>query len=289
MKKGTSVAISILLIVAIFVAWYIYGDDIIDTINPEYKDYGVSLKITDDGGHFLIGLDDIVNVTLGENPSTGYSWNVTEYDTDVLELINESYYIPNYDSEMVGQPGNHVWLFKAMMIGVTTLKIEYARAWEDAPIDTFEVTFKVVESVNTENLHIEATVTDDDPDDLYWVEMIPSTSDDYRAIIGSPTTCNVYQAKVSPEFGYMKDFMLITKFDLEGEIPQVDCTECGNIWSGEVDIKYNPDNGDIYVGYLPEEHGGLKMTLVKITNPTYTGELDIHHWTYIGPVPLVQG
>lgn len=92
-----------------------------------------------------------VNVKVGEpitlniagNITTGYSWNVSEIDTSILQQNGD----PDYkaDSSLAGAGGMYTFKFNAVAAGTTTLKLAYLRTWETGtpPIKTYELTVDV--------------------------------------------------------------------------------------------------------------------------------------------------
>ncbi|WP_298665264.1 protease inhibitor I42 family protein [uncultured Methanofollis sp.] len=86
---------------------------------------------------------DIVGVRLKENPTTGYSWNVTL--SAGLTLLNDTYTVDPHPEGMVGVGGTHLWLVRADAAGNQTFSGIYKRPWENATEteDTFLLTLKV--------------------------------------------------------------------------------------------------------------------------------------------------
>ena len=78
-------------------------------------------------------------VTLGSNPTTGFSWNEDAIisDIDVLTQIEHKVLSHTRDENMppeemgiVGAAGKEVWVFNSAKSGETTLSFEYGRPWE---------------------------------------------------------------------------------------------------------------------------------------------------------------
>jgi inhibitor of cysteine peptidase len=89
---------------------------------------------------------DTLVVRLAANPSTGYTWEVKELDTAMLEQVGE----PVFESadtppDLVGAGGTLVLTFKVLQSGTTALTLIYHRPWETdvEPIQTFSVTLTV--------------------------------------------------------------------------------------------------------------------------------------------------
>lgn len=70
-------------------------------------------------------------VTLGSNPTTGFSWNQDAFivDGEVLTQIEHAY-IPPEENSNLGVAGKEMWLFNSLKSGQTVLTFEYSRPWE---------------------------------------------------------------------------------------------------------------------------------------------------------------
>lgn len=83
-----------------------------------------SIIVTADNPQFTINLKS--------NPTTGYSWHVGQYDTNLLEVVSHKYNPST--SQLVGAGGIDVWTFKVTPTALTaphviTLKMNYLRPW----------------------------------------------------------------------------------------------------------------------------------------------------------------
>jgi inhibitor of cysteine peptidase len=70
---------------------------------------------------------------LKSNPTTGYSWFIHNYDTDLIELVSHQFQRP--DSKLMGAPGFERWIFrlKPAAFNVSqqlTIRLVYMRPWE---------------------------------------------------------------------------------------------------------------------------------------------------------------
>ncbi|MBN1133916.1 MAG: protease inhibitor I42 family protein [Methanosarcinaceae archaeon] len=83
---------------------------------------------------------DIIIVELEENPTTGYSWNLTY--SEGLELSEDNYTQENNTEEMVGAGGFHQWTFKLTDTGEQKISAVYMKPWEERTGDenTFDLT-----------------------------------------------------------------------------------------------------------------------------------------------------
>ena len=106
----------------------------------------IDLDASHNGQEIEVAVGDLLVITLGSNPTTGFGWQLSGIDEDLLALV-ESRYEPGENAEqgMVGAAGNEVWTFKALTTGVTTISMEYSRPWEggEKAVQTFEVTVTI--------------------------------------------------------------------------------------------------------------------------------------------------
>jgi inhibitor of cysteine peptidase len=87
---------------------------------------------TDNEPPVSILIGELAEVALKENPTTGYSWNVSL--SDGLVIVNETTIGPEND-RIVGAGGVHVWTIKAVAPGNQSFSGVYRRSWEP-PSDT---------------------------------------------------------------------------------------------------------------------------------------------------------
>lgn len=74
-----------------------------------------------------VEVGDIARIVLKGNPTTGYDWQYTVGDTDVVGITGQSY-VP--DSDLIGAGGTYTWSFKVLKAGKTTIMFQYYRPWE---------------------------------------------------------------------------------------------------------------------------------------------------------------
>jgi len=97
-----------------------------------------------DGEHAKAHVGDTLVVSLGANPSTGYSWKVATANRSVLRFDSASYVKAAKAPLIAGAPGVAVLIFKVVGRGKTTLKLNYVSAGTPAKVGK---TFSVVLSV----------------------------------------------------------------------------------------------------------------------------------------------
>ena len=92
-----------------------------------------SFDQTNNGGTYNIPLDTLIQLRLPENPTTGFSWNLSV--TPGISILNDTY-IPNDTSgKLVGSGGVHLWFLKATGPGDQGISGVYVRPWEPANVN----------------------------------------------------------------------------------------------------------------------------------------------------------
>lgn len=87
---------------------------------------------------------EILIIELEENPTTGFSWKYNEYDTSILELLDDEYMPDSVETDIVGSGGIHHYEFRGLSEGETTLTFKYIKSWEGEESAEDTKTFKVV-------------------------------------------------------------------------------------------------------------------------------------------------
>ena len=84
---------------------------------------------SDNGKFIILKKGDTVYLKLKENPSTGYSWNLTM--SKGLKLKSDEYISSNPSNKLiVGAGGVHLWEIKATARGKQQIEGIYKRSWE---------------------------------------------------------------------------------------------------------------------------------------------------------------
>lgn len=107
----------------------------------------VTVTETNKDGVIKITKGETLEVRLPGNPTTGYTWEVTQIDRAVLDPLGEPEFIQD-DGGGVGAGGRLVLRFKASQPGECFLRLDYRRPWEVgvAPEQVFELLVVVSES-----------------------------------------------------------------------------------------------------------------------------------------------
>ena len=109
----------------------------------------VLLTSLDNGRSLEICPGSQIQLTLAENPSTGYRWSLAPLDPALVELVSEQSKAPaggsgsqdQSQSQAVGSPGEVIYRFKALRPGRTEISLRHLRSWEGdrSTIDRFRV------------------------------------------------------------------------------------------------------------------------------------------------------
>jgi inhibitor of cysteine peptidase len=97
------------------------------------------MEETDSGQTVAMTVEQELQISLGSNPSTGYSWEIESALDGILQQIGEPVFMP--DTNLPGSGGTEVFTFRAIAAGELSLRLIYHRTWEEnvPPIRTFEL------------------------------------------------------------------------------------------------------------------------------------------------------
>lgn len=106
----------------------------------------IQLVDTDNGGQVKIKQGQSINLRLEANPTTGFGWEVSQVDAQILTQKGEKAYEEAAKGKpVVGGGGWEIFHFDSLQKGDTTLTLIYHRAWEKdvPPVKTYEVKVRV--------------------------------------------------------------------------------------------------------------------------------------------------
>lgn len=105
--------------------------------------HALELTGRDNGRSISVPLTETLSVTLTGNPTTGYLWELTAVDREVLAMETEPVFAP--ESTLTGAGGKFTFRFTPRKPGTTTVKLFYRRPWEKntEPLHTFDLTVLV--------------------------------------------------------------------------------------------------------------------------------------------------
>ena len=99
----------------------------------------MKLSENDSGKTVEIRVGDELEVVLPRQPTTGYVWEVSSLDSDVLRLGKADFFA---DDNAIGSGGMEIIKFHAIAAGTGVVRLIYHRPFEPnmSPINSFKVT-----------------------------------------------------------------------------------------------------------------------------------------------------
>jgi inhibitor of cysteine peptidase len=87
--------------------------------------------------------NQILELSLITNPSTGYTWQYVQHpNPKVLQEIKH-YLVPQGSNP--GSPSLEYWLYNPINPGITSISLKYNRSWsKEPPLKTFQVNIVTV-------------------------------------------------------------------------------------------------------------------------------------------------
>ncbi|MGD0816964.1 MAG: protease inhibitor I42 family protein [Methanomassiliicoccales archaeon] len=82
----------------------------------------------------LVGKGEKFDISLEENPTTGYVWEAT-YDKSYIGLLKK---IHQRTTDAIGGGGRTLFTFVALQEGNTVLRLRLVRPWEGKEIETLD-------------------------------------------------------------------------------------------------------------------------------------------------------
>jgi inhibitor of cysteine peptidase len=107
---------------------------------------GKMLTEENNGDSIILEINDVIDIKLESNPTTGYGWALSEETDDSIISLNNSEFVESEkDKELVGSGGHEIFSFKAISKGKTIILLNYERPWEEEeePVKAFELTVSV--------------------------------------------------------------------------------------------------------------------------------------------------
>ncbi|MCY6371356.1 protease inhibitor I42 family protein [Clostridium ganghwense] len=123
----------------------IIGIDDRERVSAYVGDFPVTVMNENTKKEKYMKKDQTIAVKLTENASTGYTWNYTIENPDIIEFTADG--VEEINKDLVGSPSNHYWGFKAKKEGSTTITFNLYREWEgkEKSIKTYKYKVSVVQ------------------------------------------------------------------------------------------------------------------------------------------------
>lgn len=85
----------------------------------------------------VVQKNEIIDITLDSNPTTGYSWNFS-IDENHIKLVSKDFLS---SSKKLGASGTEKFIFKALKEGETSIPMSYKRPWENSYL--YQIIYKI--------------------------------------------------------------------------------------------------------------------------------------------------
>ncbi|MDV0447395.1 hypothetical protein MsAg5_12830 [Methanosarcinaceae archaeon Ag5] len=82
---------------------------------------------------------EVIKIQTKGNPTTGYEWTALMSENGMLKLLDSVYVQDPSEPGMAGVGGIYEWYVTSDIAGTYTFDAQYARSWEDQPIDKFYI------------------------------------------------------------------------------------------------------------------------------------------------------
>ena len=120
--------LSIIRMAALAGAWLMYSPGAISCSVPEKAPKIMLLLVEKDNDRTLaIHPGETVQISLPENATTGYRWEIERYDEDLIKLLAAE---PCYTDNAVGSGGVVAFTFQGKNPGSGEIVLKHWRSWE---------------------------------------------------------------------------------------------------------------------------------------------------------------
>ncbi len=103
----------------------------------------IKLSEADRGKTISVNTGDVIIISLTENPTTGFQWEMDNIDNRVIVLEKELFSEPGDGG--IGSGGTKSYVFKALTSGNQLIQLKYWKAWEgEGSVDKrFDITLSI--------------------------------------------------------------------------------------------------------------------------------------------------
>ena len=91
----------------------------------------IHVDASHNGGEVTLEVGEVVEISLAENRTTGFRWEIKSQAEPACALVNSTF---EAAVSPPGKGGTHRWQFQAEHQGIGEIALEYRRAWDpDVP------------------------------------------------------------------------------------------------------------------------------------------------------------
>ena len=106
--------------------------------------YKTILTDKDNGLNLSFKVNEKVLLKLFSNPTTGYTWQIYNYDKSIISIKDKGFY--PYRPEVLGSSGEQAFEINCITLGVFDLVLYYKRPWEKDFKRIYQLRIKVEEN-----------------------------------------------------------------------------------------------------------------------------------------------
>ncbi len=99
----------------------------------------VTLTENNNQKHIEIHVDDIIQIQLDESPTTGYKWEITELNTNDMQVISQDFKL--HSNSGVGGGGKKMIQLKVLRKASGRIRLENRQPWSEDVYKRFEVPY----------------------------------------------------------------------------------------------------------------------------------------------------
>jgi inhibitor of cysteine peptidase len=105
----------------------------------------VEVTAADAGKAVRAAVGNLITITLQSNPSTGYNWELRDFDYGVADFYKSETIAPEGGNVLFGAPTQTLVTLQAVKPGTQEIKLAYRRLWEppDQVAETFQFFLQV--------------------------------------------------------------------------------------------------------------------------------------------------
>lgn len=138
---------------------------VLNDLEESVEDRAEKRMSPEDGADITLAVGETETIELEANQTTGYEWQYTIDDQDIVEVVSEKYTEKEQDEDVVGAGGKKVFEVKGLQEGEAVVDFKYLRPWESKQpkklrkmrikvTETGEAAFDLPQSLETEYISL---------------------------------------------------------------------------------------------------------------------------------------
>ena len=114
-----------------------------DTLKSNSSMPEIVIVQADQGKTFEARKGDLIVIRIEENPTTGYRWEISVVDQQIVEILDSDYQIAHGGG--IGGGGTRIFRFRAKSPGISQVQLRLRQSWEmpEAVLESFSVSIQI--------------------------------------------------------------------------------------------------------------------------------------------------